>query len=1130
MASERAGAMVRHLQRLVETETQRGWSDGQLLQRFALHHEEEAFAVLVRRHGRLVWGVCRHVLHHEHDAEDAFQATFLVLARRAAAVRKLESIGSWLHGVAYRIAVRAKQTAAKRQRREQRAAVPEGTLAVPDLAWRELQALLDEEVARLPEKYRAPFVLCCLEGRSRTEAAAELAVPKGTVSSRIAHARQLLQERLARRGVTLSAVLTAGVLWGGSASAAVPTALARITVVAAVGQTSGGFAPAVAALANGAVTRLGAGKLFVSLALLLTAAVLGVVGYRLSAALPGPDPQPEQADNKPSAAPPERLDQHGDPLPPEALTRLGTARFWCGGNGQTQVAFTPDGGTILAAHWLGVFVMDASTGKQFRHISTSATKRTVNSMSVSPDGKQLALGTDSSADNPCSIQIWDLTTGQLQRECKDTGRQQYLHVRFSPDGKMLASYSFPSKTIYLWDPATGREIRRWLLASEAGGCLTFSPDSKTLIVGELRTVHFWDIATGKEVRRIVDHPGGCVYRLTLAQDGKVLATQALTEEPKIGEPHHREHNVHLWDVTTGMKIRHIAVAADSSTKHARRNPDFSEMVHFQFSPDTKVLATASGDGVVRVWDVATGKERCRWDTSEWVGGFAFSPDGKTLASISANIVRLWDPVAGKELREHPSHRHGFQVLALSPDGRTLASAGWDQDVRLWNPATGQQQLRLTADGNVHAIRFSAGGRTLTTLGDDGKARMWDVAAGKERRQFPMPIEGRGWRHVLSPDGKTWASASEDTQNHTTNLVLWDAATGLKRQVCVGHEGWIGALAFSLDSGTLYSWGGNKRVRVWEVATGKRLREFAAGAEQGVYTGGFSPDGNWFACASRGQALVLYDMATGMAVRRIEVPAMRYDNRTLAISPDSRTLAVGDEDGTIHLLELASGKFRRRLVGGHQGSISALLFSMDGKRLVSGSADTTALVWDLTGRLSAPRTALSAADLDACWTDLAGEDAERAYQSIRRLAASPTETLPYLGKKLQPAASADARRVARLITDLDSDQFIVREQASKELEKLGEAATAACRQALASKPSPELRRRLEMLLAKQEQERWSPSPERLRLLRTLEALEVAGTPKARRLLQKLASGAPGAYLTREAQAALARLTREPGMNP
>src|SRR5262249_44331856 len=163
-----------------------------------------------------------------------------------------------------------------------------------------------------------------------------------------------------------------------------------------------------------------------------------------------------------------------------------------------------------------------------------------------------------------------------------------------------------------------------------------------------------------------------------------------------------------------------------------------------------------------------------------------------------------------------------------------------------------------------------------------------------------------------------------------------------------------------------------KVREWDLATGKRLREIAVGAEQEVYRGVFSPDGNWLICGSGGPLLLLYDLATGKAGRRVEIPEGRYGNPGLAISPASPTLAVGDESGTISLVELASGKLRRRLAGGHQGGINVLLFSRDGERLISGSADTTALLWDLTGRLHTPPKPLRAAELDACWSGLAGE--------------------------------------------------------------------------------------------------------------------------------------------------------------
>jgi hypothetical protein len=268
---------------------------------------------------------------------------------------------------------------------------------------------------------------------------------------------------------------------------------------------------------------------------------------------------------------------------------------------------------------------------------------------------------------------------------------------------------------------------------------------------------------------------------------------------------------------------------------------------------------------------------------------------------------------------------------------------------------------------------------------------------------------------------------------------------------------------------------------------------------------------------------LYNLASSSETSRFKIEDMDNADWTgLAFSPDGRTLAAGDAAGTIHLVELATGKLRRRMTGGHEAGIGGLSFSADGALLVSGSEDTTAVVWDMTGRLTTKREPLRQAELDACWADLVSDDAGRAFQAIQKLVASPNEAVADLKKRLPPVSAPNAKRIAMLIADLDSETFGIRDAAMKELTKLGDEAAASLRDAQDKTPSAEARRRIEGLLAKLESLGTSGEP--LRQARAVEVLEHIGTVEAQRLLAKLADGAPGAWLTREAKASLHRVTK------
>jgi RNA polymerase sigma-70 factor (ECF subfamily) len=225
--------LLRHIRKLIGAPEAGAGTDRQLLRRFAAYHDEAAFAALVQRHGPLVLGVCRRILGNEHDAEDALQATFLVLARKASALRWRESVAGWLYEVAARVAAKARASAARRQACERQARVMPPRDPSAAAAGHELESLLHEELRRLPEKYRLPLVLCCLEGRSRTEAAQQLGWKEGTVAGRLARARDLLRRRLARRGVAATAALLGVLLAENLATAALPAGLAETTAKAA---------------------------------------------------------------------------------------------------------------------------------------------------------------------------------------------------------------------------------------------------------------------------------------------------------------------------------------------------------------------------------------------------------------------------------------------------------------------------------------------------------------------------------------------------------------------------------------------------------------------------------------------------------------------------------------------------------------------------------------------------------------------------------------------------------------------------------------------------------------------------------------------------------------------------------
>ena len=290
MAGGYLTSVVQHLRRAtLPHDGERTRADGELLGAFVAEQDALAFESLVRRHGPMVLGICRRILRHESDAEDAFQATFVVLVRKAASIMPRETVSKWLYGVAYRTSLGARRARSRRQAKEKQVVEtphPQIEFAEP---WDDLRPLLDHELNRLPDKFRWPLILCDLEGRTRTSVARQLKLPGGTLSNRLASARRILAKRLTQRGLTLSAAGLATVLSENALSAQISASLIDCTVkaamVTAAGQAAGVISAPVAALAEGVLKAMFLTKLknAVVAVLILSAVAVGAGGAALTA-------------------------------------------------------------------------------------------------------------------------------------------------------------------------------------------------------------------------------------------------------------------------------------------------------------------------------------------------------------------------------------------------------------------------------------------------------------------------------------------------------------------------------------------------------------------------------------------------------------------------------------------------------------------------------------------------------------------------------------------------------------------------------------------------------------------------------------------------------------------------------
>jgi RNA polymerase sigma factor (sigma-70 family) len=1111
--------------------------DAELLRRFAAARDEAAFAALVRRHGPMVFGLCRRLLRDAHDAEDAFQATFLVLARKADSVRKAGSVASWLFGVARRVAVRARDQAARRRRRESPAAdlldqFPGGDTMRGEpadiLCTAESRAVLDEELCRLPPKYREPLLLCYVAGKTAAEAARQLGSPEGTFRSRLARGRDLMRARLARRGLALPAAALAALAGGGAATAAVPESLLACTARAALAFAAGAppvAAPGALALAHTTLQSMVMSKIHLGFVLALAVAlVAGAATLARQAAEPKAPPAAEKADPKAGAAPEKaRTDRHGDSLPPGALARLGTTRF------------RHEGAVIFTAFL--------------------------------PDGKHLlSAATDGTA------KLWELASGKQVRLFGEPSagygppRPYGFQVALTPDGKWLATGD--GTDVRLWAVGSGREVTRVKMPTEIATGVALSADGKTLAtIARDGEITLWDAATAKEVRHF-NTPAGkrpapytiVASQVAFAPDGKALVTQIT--DLRVGT----QQTIQVWDAATGKEVRRFAADVKKG------DPNFLSPA---YSPDGKYLVWSDAEGGIHVSDAATGRVLRELKSGKTAALFGFAPDGKTLVTQGYidRALATFDLATGKELRRTgpPAKADNRGVpgwlpaLAVSADGKQVALALTGQAVIVYDAATGKEVNDI--DGHASGVtraEYSADGQRVTTFGWDRSLRTWEAATGKPAGVIrPSPGDSD---LALSPDGKLLAATEQDG-----TVRLCDAATGKQLRVLDSRGGYVLPSVFSPDGKTLARVGPG--IRLYDVASGKLAGTLLEPVPNSVMRPSpefvFSPDGRLAAGVSSYEAYSVWDLATGRELGRFNLPKDRAVGGA-AFSPDGRSLAIDQGDGTVALYEVATGKVRRRYgravegsgagrvglhispdgrqvtrqdgrmvrvwdfftgeelgkIDGHTGGLTSFAIAPDGRTLTTCGQDTTALVWDLSRVLSGPRpraAELPERKLAVAWADLAG-DSEKAFEALAALTASPDRGVPFLRERLKPAVGPDAKQVEKLIASLDDDSFEARDKAARELKKFGPVVVPALKKVLANKPSLDVKRRIEEVIA---EALTVADPEDLRSARAVEVLERMGEPEAYQLLQAIAKGAEGAVATEAAKAALGRLKKPAG---
>jgi WD40 repeat protein len=822
-----------------------------------------------------------------------------------------------------------------------------------------------------------------------------------------------------------------------------------------------------------------------TVAVLVALAALPAAGQPPAAPNPPPAPrvvsEPTARPGRPSrpAAPPpagaRTLDRHGDPLPAGALARFGSVRLRHGAS-LSALGFFPDGKHFLSTSATedGFRVWESATGKEVARLNA-----TVAAAAVAPD-RTVLFAFEGQA------RVWAPFDGGRVRELPlhTLPPEGTSALAVHPGGKLFAA-AVPAG-IALIDLTTGdRTAELRVPGDQPPQRIVFSPDGRWVAAAGPRTgVWLWNLVTRRRVRTY-PAPGDHVD-FAFSPDGTRLA---ITGSP--------------------LMLFHTDSEEPVEGFNAPEAPAFAA----RFAADGKSILTLLEDGSLSRLDAATGRET---EGSVAPNGanaqppVAVAADGAWVAAMDdTGGIRVWTPKDGtgpQVERLPPLDDPGF-----SADGRVASALAADGKVVTFDPRTGVAGVSFQTDFVLEAAVFwdartglAAG---LGKQGDETELHVVDVAKQKLVAKFALPA-GESPFVAFAPTDATrvgvFGSGSAGLYSTLTGgavRAFGVAPSDVMRHGAVSADGRLVAIA-------------TNPVTVWEVATGRKRFELAGPAEPGPVS--FSADGRWLAVVDPVE-VVLYDLRTGAAARRLRAGGGEPYFGCVAFSPDGKCVATGGNDGVVTLWDVATGEalvtFDR-----HEGQVTGLRFSADGTRLISASVDGTALVWDATAR---PASAAVVAGADEAFGLLASPDPAAAHRGMAYLLRTPDAAVKLLGERIAVPTAVPAGRLSRLVAELGHAEFPVRQAAVRELGEIGAEAGSALRAAAAAPPSAEVRRLAGDLL-----NRLAAPPTRpddLRAIRAAEVLETIGTPAARAALARWAAGPANHRLTTEAAAALERLT-------